>query len=397
MADFESRNPRNLPIRNPQSAIRNVHDPTRSPATGHSRQRRQALGSGRGRAAGGGDPRPRPLELATIDLGASSDLSCLEADVALVLGGDGTVLHTARRMGDCPVPVLGVNLGRLGFLAELTPDETLDRLGDLADRRFLVDNLMTLECTLAPCSGPTRKFRGLNDAVIRAAPTFGLVEIGLRIDGEDVMTYLGDGLIVATPVGSTAHSLSAGGPILPPDAHMFVITPICAHTLTQRPLVDGMHKLYEMTPGGHGIATYLVIDGQVQIPLSAGDRVLVRRGTTPFPMIRLPGHSFYHTLRDKLGWGASPPAPAAAARRRPERRRSTSSTAPQSTRVAGAASGDGPLDRLRRRMIPKRCCLGEARSVQSAHRTSRLFRDSSLISTAVSRILGGRPTSSWAC
>lgn len=247
------------------------------------------------------------LELVDVDLGASSDLSCLEADIALVLGGDGTVLHTARRMGDCPIPVLGINLGRLGFLAELTPDEMLDRLGDLADRQYTIDNLMTLECMLSPCSGPSRRFRGLNDVVLRAAPTFGLVEIGLRIDGEDVMTYRGDGLILATPVGSTAHSLSAGGPIVPPDSHMFVITPICAHTLTQRPLVDGMHKVYELIPDGPGNTTYLVIDGQVQVPLSSGDRVVVRRGMTPFPMIRLRGHSFYHTLREKLGWGTTPP------------------------------------------------------------------------------------------
>src|SRR4029079_17276175 len=93
-------------------------------------------------------------------------------------------------------------------------------------------------------------------------------------------------------VASTAHSLSAGGPILPPDAHMFVVTPICPHTLTQRPLVDSTHKIYELTPCGAGVATTLVVDGQVQIPLSAGDRVIIRRGDTPFPMVRLPGHSF---------------------------------------------------------------------------------------------------------
>jgi len=122
-----------------------------------------------------------------------------------------------------------------------------------------------------------------------------------------VMTYRGDGLILATPVGSTAHSLSAGGPILPPNAHMVVVTPLCPHTLTQRPLVDSSHKLYELVPKGEGIATVLVIDGQVQVPISCGDRVIVRRGVAPFPMVRLPGHSFYRTLRDKLGWGTAPP------------------------------------------------------------------------------------------
>jgi NAD+ kinase len=247
------------------------------------------------------------LRLAGIDLSPDSDLSNLEADLALVLGGDGTVLHTARRMGDHPTPVLGVNVGRLGFLAELTPEAFLLRLGDLADRRYTIDNLMTLACTLAPRSGPSREFRGLNDIVLRAAPIFHLIEIGLSIDGESVMTYRGDGLILATPVGSTAHSLSAGGPILPPNAHMFVVTPLCAHTLTQRPLVDSTHKVYEMVPQGAGIATVLVIDGQVQVPVNCGDRVIVRRGVAPFPMVRLPGHSFYRTLRDKLGWGTAPP------------------------------------------------------------------------------------------
>lgn len=251
--------------------------------------------------------RHEALECSGLDLSAGSDLSDLQADVALVLGGDGTVLHTARRMGDRPTPVLGVNLGRLGFLAELGPGEFLDHLGDLACRRYTVENLMTLDCTLKPKHGPTRRFRGLNDVVLRAAPTFSLVEIGLCIDGEDVMTYRGDGLILATPVGSTAHSLSAGGPILPPDAHMFVVTPICAHTLTLRPLVDATHKVYELLPVVRGGSTYLVIDGQVQIPLSRGDRVVVRRGVKPFPMVRLPGHSFYRTLRDKLGWGTAPP------------------------------------------------------------------------------------------
>jgi NAD+ kinase len=251
-----------------------------------------------------GEPR---IQLVAVDLSSDSDLSKLKADVALVLGGDGTVLHTARRMGEHPTPVLGINVGRLGFLADLTPDGFLRRLADLADRRFTIDNLMTVACTLIPRSGPVREFRGLNDIVLRAAPIFRLLEISVSIDGESVMTYRGDGLIVATPVGSTAHSLSAGGPILPPNAHMVVLTPLGPHTLTQRPLVDSSHKVYELVPRGDGIATTLVIDGQVQVPVTCGDRIIVRRGIAPFPMIRLPGHSFYRTLRDKLGWGTAPP------------------------------------------------------------------------------------------
>lgn len=244
--------------------------------------------------------------LVGVDLSSDSDLANLPADIAIVLGGDGTVLHTARRMHDHPTPVLGINLGRLGFLAELTPTAFRQRFADLSARQFTIDNLMTLSCIVTARDGPSRTFRGLNDAVIRAAPIFHLVEIGLSIDGESVMTYRGDGLIIATPVGSTAHSLSAGGPILPPNAHMFVVTPICPHTLTQRPLVESAHRVYEVAPLLEGVSTVLVVDGQVQIPLRCGDRVTVRRGRTPFPMVRLPGHSFYRTLRDKLGWGALP-------------------------------------------------------------------------------------------
>lgn len=247
------------------------------------------------------------LVLSRTDLGAESDLTGLDADVALVLGGDGTVLHTARRMGDRPIPVLGVNLGRLGFLADLTPEEVLGRLADLSSRRYTIDNLMTLDCSIRHPDGQSETFRGLNDVVLRAAPPFHLIEMGVRIDGESVISYRGDGLILATPVGSTGHSLSAGGPILPPDAQMFVITPICAHTLTQRPLVDSSHKWYEVIPRlTEGQAVTLVIDGQVQRALGEGDRVAVRRGETPFPMVRLRGHLFYRTLRNKLGWGADP-------------------------------------------------------------------------------------------
>ena len=254
-----------------------------------------------------GHPR---IRLVGIDLSADSDLSTLAADVALVLGGDGTVLHTARRMGDRPTPVLGVNVGRLGFLADLTPEAFLDRLGDLAERRYTIDNLMTLSCTLVPQERADPR-RSAASTTSCSAPrrSFHLLEIGLSIDGESVMTYRGDGLILATPVGSTAHSLSAGGPILPPNAHMFVVTPICAHTLTQRPLVDGTHKVYEMVPQGAGVATVLVDRRPGAGPRQRGDRVIVRRGNAPFPMVRLPGHSFYRTLRDKLGWAPPPPAP----------------------------------------------------------------------------------------
>ncbi len=170
----------------------------------------------------------RDMQLVGVDLSPDTDVHELRADVALVLGGDGTVLHTARRMGERPIPVLGINLGRLGFLADLTPTELLERLDDLVTRRYTVENLITLSCTLIPRCGPSRTFRSINDVVLRAAPLFHMVEIELSVNGAPVMSFRGDGLILASPVGSTAHNLSAGGPILPPDAQMVVVTPICA-------------------------------------------------------------------------------------------------------------------------------------------------------------------------
>ncbi len=214
--------------------------------------------------------------------------------MALVLGGDGTVLHTARRMGDRPTPVLGINVGRLGFLAELTPAAFLERLGDLAERRYTVENLMTLACTLrlgrarpgSSAASTTSCFARAGVPPPRDRP------LDRRRERHDLSGRRPDPghpgrLHRAQPLG--------GGPILPPNAHMFVVTPLCAHTLTQRPLVDGTHKVYEMVPLATGVATVLVIDGQVQVPVSSGDRVIVRRGQTPFPMVRLPGHSFYRT------------------------------------------------------------------------------------------------------
>src|SRR4051812_45340272 len=129
------------------------------------------------------------LRLTDIDLGAETDLSGLSAHIAFVLGGDGTVLHTARRMGDRPIPVLGVNLGHLGFMADLTPDGLVERLGDLAERRFTIDHLMTMDAALCRRDEGHRHYRALNDVVLRAAPSFHLLAIDLSIDGECVITY----------------------------------------------------------------------------------------------------------------------------------------------------------------------------------------------------------------
>jgi NAD+ kinase len=145
---------------------------------------------------------------------------------------------------------------------------------------------------------------GLNEVVIQTGPPYHMLDIELSIDGERVTTYSADGLIVATPVGSTAHSLAAGGPIVRQDLSVFVITPICPHTLTNRPLVDSAEKTYELVV--HQSGSTLVVDGQIQIPLASGDRVTVRAAPVTFGLVKLPGHSTYRRLREKLSWGGQP-------------------------------------------------------------------------------------------
>ena len=258
------------------------------------------------------------IELIGVDLSADSNLSSLPADVAIVLGGDGTVLHAARRMEDHPTPVLGVNVGP----ARLPGRPDARRVSGPAGRpgRAEVYHRQPDDPGVRRHTRerPDPLVPRLNDAVVRAAPIFHLVDIGLSIDGESVMTYRGDGLIIATPVGSTAHSLSAGGPILPPNAHMFVVTPICPHTLTQRPLVDSGHKVYEITPQGDGHRDH------------AGDR---RPGAGP-AAVRRPRHD--PPRQDTLSHGPAP---------RPQ----LLPDPPRQARLGGIADGRDQVDDLTHR------------------------------------------------
>ncbi|HMP61025.1 MAG TPA: NAD(+)/NADH kinase, partial [Gemmatales bacterium] len=173
-------------------------------------------------------------EVVVTDLFQQADLTPHAADLALVLGGDGAILRAARQMGYRQVPVLGINLGRLGFLAEVTLDEVEAVLDAHAQGMCPLTNHIMLECERMGPQAESRPCLGLNEVVIYSDPPLELVEIELRIDGEPVATFSGDGLIISTPIGSTAHSLSAGGPILRQELEAFVITPICAHTLTYR-------------------------------------------------------------------------------------------------------------------------------------------------------------------
>jgi len=243
-------------------------------------------------------------EVALMDLERQADLSCVEADLALVLGGDGAILRAARQMGFKQVPVLGVNLGRLGFLADLTPDEAIEYLPSVIRREFQLTEHVMFNCSLDD-AGNSKDILGLNEVVVRAGPPFKMLDVELAIDGDVVARFLGDGMIVSTPVGSTAHSLSAGGPVLGQELPAFVITPICGHTLTSRPLVDSADKTYTIRVR-QAEGAWLVVDGQDCGPLHSGDRITVRRAPVSFRLVKVPGKTYYQTLREKLRWGTTP-------------------------------------------------------------------------------------------
>jgi len=245
----------------------------------------------------------RHAQIVACDFEFSQDLSAVEADVAIVLGGDGSILRAAHQMGHRQLPVIAVNLGKLGFLADLSPNEVPDVLRDFrAGRLGLIEHLM-FECRVLRGEQVRCRQLGLNEAAVQAGPPFAIMDIDLYVDSELATTYSCDGLIVSTPVGSTAHSLSAGGPILRKDLRAFVIMPISPHTLTNRPVVDSSERVYELVVARPGAGTSVVVDGRVLCTLQEGDRVRVEQAAPRFMLVTAPGHSYYRTLREKLGWG----------------------------------------------------------------------------------------------
>ncbi len=239
-------------------------------------------------------------QVVLVDLFQAENLDRYQADMALVLGGDGAILRAARQMGMRQIPVLGVNMGRLGFLADLSPQETLSKIPEVLQGNFQIsEHLMYL------CETKGQQFLGLNEVVLRTGPPFKMIDLELSLDGEVVSRFLGDGLIVSTPIGSTAHALSAGGPVLGQEIQAFVVVPISGHTLTNRPLVESAEITYTM-----GILqadkAWVTIDGQDTFPIEAGERVVIRKAPVCFRLVKVPGHSYYKTLREKLRWGTAP-------------------------------------------------------------------------------------------
>jgi len=225
-----------------------------------------------------------------------------QVDLLLVLGGDGTLLSMARLVGDLNVPILGVNLGGLGFLTALTADELFPALEALLRGELLVEERMMLTARVTRQGERLSEYVALNDVVITKSAMSRIINLDVSIQGQFATAYRADGLIVSTPTGSTAYCLSAGGPIVFPTMDAVVLTPICSHTLTNRPIV---------LPAGHPIDVtlqsdqdvMLTLDGQVGFALRRGDTVEIHRAAARIRLLRFPQKHFFSVLRTKLKWG----------------------------------------------------------------------------------------------
>ncbi|MGA8074810.1 MAG: NAD(+)/NADH kinase [Candidatus Acidiferrales bacterium] len=239
----------------------------------------------------------------SLDKASARERLASEADLLVVMGGDGTLLAAARLLGDREIPILGVNLGSLGFLTSVTLEELYPLLEVTLAGKHEISERGVLRAQMLRNGVAAEGARALNDAVVNQAALARLMDFDVHIDGNHVARYRADGIIVATPTGSTAYSLAAGGPIVLPEIHAFVITPICPHMLTNRPLVIPDSSRIEIAPEQQGEPVHLTLDGQVGFQLQPGDRVMIERAKTRVQLVRAAGKSYFEVLRSKLGWG----------------------------------------------------------------------------------------------
>ena len=225
------------------------------------------------------------------------------ADVLIVLGGDGTLLAAARMLGDRNVPILPVNLGGLGFLTSVQLAELYPILEQVIAGQNRISERTLIEAELIRGGKRIERQRALNDAVINKGALARIIDMDLHIDGGYVCSYKADGLILSTPTGSTAYSLSAGGPIIYPVVEAFVVTPICPHSLTNRPLVIPDTVRIEVETHGGEEPAFLTLDGQIGFELKAGDRVGVTKAPKKLRLVRPARRTYFEILRNKLKWG----------------------------------------------------------------------------------------------
>jgi len=224
--------------------------------------------------------------------------------VVAVLGGDGTMLDASHKIGPADIPVAGINIGTLGFLTTCTDTELDIFAHAVATGNYTLTKRAQLRTTITDAAGNTTYFRALNEISLARGKTGRLVSLDAWVDGQLLNHYRADGLIVATATGSTAYSLSAGGPLIAPQAEVFVITPICPHSLSNRSLIVSDSSIVELAPAADAECPMLfTVDGRDVIEIDLGSKIVVEQAGHALPLLRLPDRTFYSTLRQKLGWG----------------------------------------------------------------------------------------------
>lgn len=231
------------------------------------------------------------------------DQLAANVDLMIVLGGDGTMIATARMLGDCEVPVLGVNYGGLGYLAEFRIEELYTALESILAGNYRVDTRVMLAVELVRGAEEVTRNRVLNDVVINKSALARIIEIEAYLNGQFVNSFRADGLIVSTPTGSTAYNLSAGGPVIYPSMNAVVITPICPFTLSNRPIVVPDDAEIELFLKTEEEDVALTLDGQVGFPLQCRDRVRIKKSKATFKLVQPMNRNYFEVLRDKLRWG----------------------------------------------------------------------------------------------
>lgn len=230
-------------------------------------------------------------------------------DLAITLGGDGTLLYGARSLAGCDIPILAVNLGDFGFITEISSSEWTDALHNYLDGRLAVSRRLMFDAVVRRADRDVQRISGLNDAVVRAGDFARIIALRVHLSNTYVARYRADGVIVATPTGSTAYSMSAGGPILHPEMDAFVLNPICPFTLSNRPIVIPGNEICELeVEDGQRTGIVLVVDGQAVCELKAEDRIVFSRSEKHTLIIQSDQRNFYGVLRSKLNWAGEPNA-----------------------------------------------------------------------------------------
>jgi NAD+ kinase len=229
-----------------------------------------------------------------------------ECDLAIVVGGDGTLLNAARSLSDTGCAVLGVNLGRLGFLVDVSPEDMDMQIERILGGDFIEERRTLLHAAVSRDGEPVGDSTALNDVIVHKKDIARMIELDTWIDGHFLNRNRSDGLIVATPTGSTAYALSGGGPILHPDLDAITLVPICPHTLSNRPIVINHDSRIEIVIHEGTLQGQISCDGQVNLTLDPGDRVTVRRHDHGLRLIHPPGHDYFDILRRKLRWSEQP-------------------------------------------------------------------------------------------